>query len=460
MPLAQLSVIIPVGTLETNLANLVPQLLVAKVGEIILVGHGQLDASAVAAWCQRWPQIRYLSVDKGRARQLNAGAEAASNPWCLFLHADSQLLGAAWSPIRDCVRADMPGLWYFDLKFADDGPWLMRLNQAAVWWRSRLLRMPFGDQGFLLPKRLLREVGGFDAAAPYGEDHLLVWRIRAAGLQVRSLAVPIVTSARRYQERGWLLTTARYVALTVLQAIPAAWKCFREHRQTRRRRPRSIAIAVLVKTPGMSPIKTRLAASSRPEIAGQFYELSIAALRETLFAFRQRHSGGKVTNYWAVAESTAEARTYWRDFIVMEQGEGDLGRRLAQVYGQLKAKHDVVMLLGADSPQLTVAHLQDAIRLIARGFPWVLGPAADGGFYLFGARHPIDPHVWQSVTYSVDSTAAQLTSQLAVLGAGAELGELQDVDTWSDLVALRQKWQQENELPPASQAMLRWLQAL
>jgi GT2 family glycosyltransferase len=87
--------------------------------------------------------------------------------------------------------------------------------------------MPFGDQGFCLRREIWERLGGFDTHASYGEDHLFVWKARRAGVPLRPTGGTLRTSARKYQERGWLRTTARHLHLTATQAFPEWLKLVR-----------------------------------------------------------------------------------------------------------------------------------------------------------------------------------------------------------------------------------------
>jgi hypothetical protein len=124
--------------------------------------------------------------------------------------------------LRAALEAQPAALCYFDLEF-EDGPRLMLLNEWGVRIRSRLLGMPFGDQGLALGKQEFESLGGFSLGAPYGEDHLLVWTARRRGMRLMPVGSRLGTSARAYREGGWGRTTARRLGLTVRQALPEAW---------------------------------------------------------------------------------------------------------------------------------------------------------------------------------------------------------------------------------------------
>ena len=213
----KLSVVIPVGPGELAWRELLGDLAaLAEPAEVILVAPpGESPANFCPADHGLELAVRWLEAPKGRARQQNAGAAAARGEMLWLLHADSRLPA---DTIRAAQQADTSGsIGYFDLRFHDDGPWLVRLNSIGARIRSRWLGLPFGDQGLLLQRRLFDTLGGFDESLACGEDHALVWSARRAGVPLRPLGAPLYTSARRYREGGWLRTTLRHARLTIGQ---------------------------------------------------------------------------------------------------------------------------------------------------------------------------------------------------------------------------------------------------
>lgn len=164
--------------------------------------------------------VAWLTGPPGRGRQMNHGASAAGAPWLWFLHADSVLeRSTRRAATRFCAR-DWQAIGYCDLKYLADGPALTALNAFGANWRSRLLGLPYGDQGLCLPATWFQRLGGFREDMERGEDLNLVVRARRAGLPVRRTGGRIHTSASRYRERGWLRTT--------LEHQRAAWRLIRD----------------------------------------------------------------------------------------------------------------------------------------------------------------------------------------------------------------------------------------
>ena len=209
-----LSIVIPVGPGDTTWRGLVEQLskLATRPQLVLIFADGDAQSADVPEHCTG------LSAPAGRAHQLNAGIAAADGHWLWLLHADSRLQPDTLPALRDYLATAPRALGWFQLAFADDGPWLMRLNALGANVRARWLGLPFGDQGFVLHRDDAARLGPFDTTLAFGEDHAMVWRARHIGLPLRCVGGTLVTSARKYAEHGWLHTTARHLRLTAVQA--------------------------------------------------------------------------------------------------------------------------------------------------------------------------------------------------------------------------------------------------
>lgn len=210
-----LAIVVPAGPGDEAWRGLLPQLDTAGAQEIALV-LTQSDQDLVE---DLPPNVTRVQSMAGRARQLNVGAAATCADWLWFLHADSRVGTETIAALHRFVHADAEAIGYFDLRFLDDGPRLMWLNSLGAHLRSRWLDLPFGDQGFLMPRRVYDAIGGFDEfLAAGGEDHALVWTARSLDIPLCPTRAPLHTSARKYARYGWWATTREHLRLMLMQA--------------------------------------------------------------------------------------------------------------------------------------------------------------------------------------------------------------------------------------------------
>ena len=220
---------------------------------------------------------------------------------------------------------------------------------------------------------------------------------------------------------------------------------------------RSAAIVVFVKTPGLSPVKTRLAADLGRETADEFYRLSVSAVGATVAAAAAAQG---FCPYWAVAELEGMGDQRWQRFPRIHQGGRGLGERLQNVFGELQKRHRVVAAIGADSPQLRCEALCAALQYLqddqVNGTS-VLGRCPDGGFYLVGSNIVLPSDAWVDVPYSASDTADRMLQSLKHHGEVFELPVLTDVDDIRDLHAVQRELQEVCDLTAEQIAVLAWL---
>lgn len=170
------------------------------------------------------------------------------------------------------------------------------------------------------------------------------------------------------------------------------------------------AVAIFARTPGYSAAKSRLAKEIGVAAAEQLYFHSLSCCGE--LANNLVELGIDVC--WAIAEEEALKDRYWQTTQIptMISGQGDLlGDRLAYVHAQLLEVADVGILLGSDSPQLTVKDIEQIWASEEIMLPQI-GPAYDGGFYLFADSNNYTRNQWNKVEYSTATTLAQLEKSL------------------------------------------------
>jgi rSAM/selenodomain-associated transferase 2 len=196
-----ISVIVPTlneaGCLGGLLEDLAP---LRRAGhEVIVVDGGSADGTPALA---RAGADRVLTTAKGRARQMNAGAQAANGAWLWFLHADTRLPPAALSALL-AATAQGPAWGRFDVRLTGDAP-LLRVVERLMNWRSGLTGIATGDQGILVARTVFFAVGRYPEI-PLMEDIALSRRLSRRQRPLR-LRPPLRVSSRRWEEHGVLRT--------------------------------------------------------------------------------------------------------------------------------------------------------------------------------------------------------------------------------------------------------------
>ncbi|PNW29629.1 UNVERIFIED_CONTAM: glycosyltransferase, partial [Euhalothece sp. KZN 001] len=201
MEAIKLSVIIPVLNEEKTIAQTLEHLQKTAV-EIIIVDGGSTDNTVEIA--QNMGIKTILSPEPGRSNQMNTGAKYAIGKVLLFLHADTKLPHNYLQYIEESLEKPNTIAGAFLLKIESQNP-LLRIVEKGVNARSRLLQMPYGDQGIFLKKETFETIGGFPDI-PLMEDFQLMLTLKKQG-KIRLAKAPVITSARRWEKLGVIKTT-------------------------------------------------------------------------------------------------------------------------------------------------------------------------------------------------------------------------------------------------------------
>lgn len=202
MTTPQLSIIIPTLNEAATISDLIEYLIekAAKPSllEIIVVDGGSEDETVA---CAKTTNATVIFSNKGRAKQMNAGAAQAQGEILYFLHADS------FPPEHfDDLIYNEVGSWNeagcFRMRF-DSNHWWLRLASWLTQFSWRACRG--GDQSQFITKMLFEEIGGFDEAFIIYEDNDLINKLYARDEFV-VINKALTTSARRYRDNGtWKL---------------------------------------------------------------------------------------------------------------------------------------------------------------------------------------------------------------------------------------------------------------
>jgi glycosyltransferase A (GT-A) superfamily protein (DUF2064 family) len=194
-------------------------------------------------------------------------------------------------------------------------------------------------------------------------------------------------------------------------------------------------LAIFVKTPALSPVKTRLWADIGQRDAEAFHLAAAAAVASVAI---QARALADLTAWWAVAEPEAMRGAAWADLPKLAQGPGCLGQRMATVHDQLLRSHRAAIVIGADVPQVSADRLVRAAQwLDSTQARLVIGRCRDGGFWLFGSNVALPAAAWTSVPYSAPGTADAFVASMQPCGSWLEVDRLGDVDTFDDFAPAR-----------------------
>jgi rSAM/selenodomain-associated transferase 2 len=175
----------------------------APDAERILVDGGSSDGTALLAA----PHARVIVASRGRAVQMNRGAEASNGDWLLFLHLDTRLPdGFPAEVARAAVLGFKAGA--FRLRIAGRHPLLPLLGWGAT-LRTRVRGIALGDQALFCSRALFQSQGGFPAL-PLMEDYAFTLGLRRAGIPLYLARTAVVTAGRRWDEEGFWRTWWRF----------------------------------------------------------------------------------------------------------------------------------------------------------------------------------------------------------------------------------------------------------
>jgi rSAM/selenodomain-associated transferase 2 len=196
--MSHLSIILPVLNEETHIAGCLRALqpLRGPDCELIVVDGGSRDRTVAQAESLA---DRVIVSAKGRAAQMNAGAQQASGGILWFLHADSLLPTNATGLIRAAL-SDPDRHWgRFDVRLSGRQPFL-RVVETLMNLRSRLTGIATGDQGIFVHRGLFERVGGYPDIALM-EDIALSRLLKRHGRPI-CLRQRLQTSSRRWERDG------------------------------------------------------------------------------------------------------------------------------------------------------------------------------------------------------------------------------------------------------------------
>ncbi len=200
----EVSIIIPTLNEEEVIERCLETVVNIPGIEVIVSDGGSTDKTVEMAGGYR--DVKVVSSIRGRGAQMNAGASYAHGEILLFLHADSILSREVILKIPCVFKNNSIVGGAFKIRLLSDRlPY--RLIEAGINFRSRLLKLPYGDQGLFVKRSVFKKLGGFEGMAVC-EDLDFIWRLKKLG-EIAILDEEILSSVRRWENSGVLRTSLR-----------------------------------------------------------------------------------------------------------------------------------------------------------------------------------------------------------------------------------------------------------
>lgn len=216
MPAQSVAVVIPTLNEESSLRRCL-EAVAADADDVVVTDGGSRDAT-----CRIASELgaRIVIGSPGRGPQLNRGASSTRTDILVFVHADSILPAGAIERIRQAVSRGHPGGGF--LVSFDDPARIFSLGSTLVNARTRLTRIPLGDQAQFVTRETFERLGGFRDWTIL-EDLDFGRRLKTQGT-VAIIDSPVLTASRRYRQNGISRTIANnwWIWFLYLLGVPPA----------------------------------------------------------------------------------------------------------------------------------------------------------------------------------------------------------------------------------------------
>ena len=401
-----ISIVIPIGHKDQNF-KIIDQIKEKfKEYEVIVVSSYQnTEAKTLEEKVDQFLSIHNSS----RAKAMNAGAEIAQNEMLWFLHLDSDL--SLISSI-DLERVDDEKINTFLLRFNDEK---LKYNSIGANLRTKYLKLPFGDQSFLINKKLFNFLGEFTEGLEKGEDHEFIWKAKQLGIKINIIDNYILTSGIKYNDNP-IYQTLKTLKDTVIQIL----KFYK---------PKSkYVICHFLKDPKSKKSKTRLREQLEDDFVDKLNENLIEILTDNIKKLK--------TNRFIYQLTVSEKihKKYAHQFSKITNGlyltsQKDLGLSMKEVIDFNLRYFKKVVIVGSDIPLLTAQDIKDSLKnFTAKN---IFYPTSDGGFWLLATSDKKILDIIDKVKYGTDTVLIDLTKNIRKLLIENKF--YQDIDVKEDL---------------------------
>ena len=354
---------------------------------------------------------QFLSVHNStRSKALNVGAENAKNDMLWFLHLDSNI---SLIDYLDFEKVDDQKINTFLLKFDDEK---LKYNSVGANLRTKYLNLPFGDQSFIINKKLFNFIGEFTESVDKGEDHEFIWKAKTIGVKVNIISNYILSSALKYKEHP-ILQTFNTVKDTVLQIF----KFYKPKKK--------YVICHFLKDPKSPKSKTRLRKDLSDDFVNELNENLIELLSDNVKQIKKNKF------IYQISVSEKDHKDYAYKFSRMTDGlyftsQNELGASMKEVIKFNLKYFKKVVIVGTDIPFLTAKDITDSLK--SSSAKNVFYPTLDGGFCLLATSDDKILDILDKVKYGTDTVLSDLTKNVSKLLIENKF--YQDIDVKEDLL--------------------------
>ena len=204
MPTIETSIIIPTFNEEGTISQCLETVVNIPGIEVIVADGGSKDRTVEIVEQHR--DVIVVTAEKGRSIQMNKGAESSGGGILLFLHADCVLPREEILNVQNAFDGSSFVGGAFKIRLLSD-KFLYRIIEKGINFRSKVFKLPYGDQGLFVKRSVFEELGGF-REMPNCEDLDFVCRLKKQG-EIIILDERISSSIRRWENHGVLKTSLR-----------------------------------------------------------------------------------------------------------------------------------------------------------------------------------------------------------------------------------------------------------
>ena len=356
---------------------------------------------------------QFLSIHNStRAKALNAGAEIAKNEMLWFLHLDSNI---SLIDNLDFEKVDDQKINTFLLKFDDEK---LKYNSVGANLRTKYFKLPFGDQSFIINRRLFNFIGEFTESVDKGEDHEFIWKAKTVGVQVNIISNYILSSSIKYKEHP-ILQTLNTVKDTILQIF----KFYKPKKK--------YVICHFFKDPKSPKSKTRLRKDISDEFVNELNENLIEILSDNIKQIKKNKF------IYQISVSEMDHKNYAYKFSRITDGlyltsQNELGASMKEVIEFNLRYFKKVVIVGTDIPFLSAKDIIDSLK--STSAKNVFYPTLDGGFCLLATSDNKILDIINKVKYGTDTVLSDLTKNVSKLLIDNKF--YQDIDVKEDLLKI------------------------